>query len=656
MSLRAAIKRSLDDVAACKPATRVMNISATSTKSYDESKEVAGGAMTIVTPSPAKKTAPPNHRGRRPAASTSLRSPILFGSRNSSSSGVVVGSGMPNVILPKITKSIRNDDPGLIDEHGFVEAPALLSQTLVSDILSEAIRRISKRNEVLDDAREEEHSNNNNDDRRLRRGPKRRKRKAELSSSGVEEISNALQCDVSATLLDRMMDEVRTRPIVERTMRAVYGATAATTAAATANNTPELPGDDGPPASRYSGFVLETPKVLVTLPGSPPQHPHADDHCTSCVVCIVHLLDEQQPTRCAPFRTTNNDTTDATTTTTTTDDMDYPTGITVSCDNCNRQSMLPDVDYRRGVHLLPDETWTCAAGCDDDDGSSGSGNNNNKKHRPYDFEGRLIEKFGCLLDVDAPNMCDAYCGPASSTAGDGVLALPTLIHRGPGLASSATVDGRYVLFFTLRPLYHGAIDPVTSTGYRKYHIYNSELQIHAGCILYNQFKKVKSIYADSGCGIEGTFHSIVGLEAASQICKMKLLKEENVRLKEENRRLRHLEDNRRLKVEEHGVNTDAATMVNPSNEDELSMLQNQLTKKEFELKQLSSENDTLMMQLTEKQQQIKALEEYKTKSLMVEDETALLQDENIALMEKIDDEKDGRTFQSSSNVNSTSTS
>ena len=300
MSLRAAIKRSLDDDAACKPA-RVMNISATNTKSYDESKKV--GAMTIVTP-PAKKTA---DRRRRPAASTSLRSPILFGSRNSSSSGVVVGSGMPNVILPKITKSIRNNDPGLIDEHGFVEAPALLSQTLVSDILSEAIRRISKRNEVLD-THDEEHSNNNDDDRRLRRGPKRRKRKAELSSSGVEEISNALQCDVSATLLDRMMDEVRTRPIVERTMRAVYGATTATrTAAATASNTPEGPptGDDGPPASRYSGFVLETPKVLVTLPGSPPQHPHADDHCTSCVVCIVHLLDEQQPTRCAPFRTTN---------------------------------------------------------------------------------------------------------------------------------------------------------------------------------------------------------------------------------------------------------------------------------------------------------------------------------------------------------------
>jgi chromosome segregation ATPase len=138
---------------------------------------------------------------------------------------------------------------------------------------------------------------------------------------------------------------------------------------------------------------------------------------------------------------------------------------------------------------------------------------------------------------------------------------------------------------------------------------------------------VKSIYADGGCGIEGTFHSIVGLEAASQICKMKLLKEENIKLKEENRRLRRLEDNnRRLKVEEHGVNS----------ADELSILQNQLTEKEFELKQLSSEKDRLMMKLTEKQQQIKALEEYKTKSLVVENEIALLQDENITLMEKIE--------------------
>ncbi len=72
----------------------------------------------------------------------------------------------------------------------------------------------------------------------------------------------------------------------------------------------------------------------------------------------------------------------------------------------------------------------------------------------------------------------------------------------------------------------------------KFHTYNPSLQIHAGCVLYNQFRRVMRIYADRGCGLEGTFRSIVGLEASSQICTMKLLKEENAILKEENRRLR----------------------------------------------------------------------------------------------------------------------
>ena len=72
----------------------------------------------------------------------------------------------------------------------------------------------------------------------------------------------------------------------------------------------------------------------------------------------------------------------------------------------------------------------------------------------------------------------------------------------------------------------------------KFHTYNPSLQIHAGCVLYNLFRRVMRIYADRGCGLEGTFRSIVGLEASSQICTMKLLKEENATLKEENRRLR----------------------------------------------------------------------------------------------------------------------
>ncbi|KAL3810726.1 hypothetical protein ACHAXA_008499 [Cyclostephanos tholiformis] len=150
-------------------------------------------------------------------------------------------------------------------------------------------------------------------------------------------------------------------------------------------------------------------------------------------------------------------------------------------------------------------------------------------------------------------MCDAYCGGGRETlrAGDGVMALPTLIHRGPGNASTS-IANRYVLFFTLRPVYRdggdggGGITADASSGdvvaatttRRPFHTYNPNLQIHAGCVLYNQFRRVMKMYADGGCGLEGTFRSIVGLEASSQICKMKILREENAMLKEENKRLK----------------------------------------------------------------------------------------------------------------------
>ncbi|KAL3775655.1 hypothetical protein ACHAW5_008125 [Stephanodiscus triporus] len=151
----------------------------------------------------------------------------------------------------------------------------------------------------------------------------------------------------------------------------------------------------------------------------------------------------------------------------------------------------------------------------------------------------MVDAFGCLLDSDAPASCDANCGGRAETnrAGDGVLALPTLIHRGPGNASDAS-GNRYVLFFTLRPLYRGTIRGGGGAERSSMRRYDPELQIHAGCVLYNHFRRVMRVYAEGGCGLEGTFRSVVGLEASSQICKMKLLKDENAALKEENRRLR----------------------------------------------------------------------------------------------------------------------
>ncbi len=95
--------------------------------------------------------------------------------------------------------------------------------------------------------------------------------------------------------------------------------------------------------SRYVGFILESTKVLIMPPESPPQHPHTDNHCTSCVVCIVHLLDEQDPMSIVMYHGV----------------IDYPMGITVMCDGCNRRMMLPNANYQHSVHLTDEEGWKC---------------------------------------------------------------------------------------------------------------------------------------------------------------------------------------------------------------------------------------------------------------------------------------------------------
>ena len=125
---------------------------------------------------------------------------------------------------------------------------------------------------------------------------------------------------------------------------------------------------------------------------------------------------------------------------------------------CNRNEMLPDHEYRRGVHLT-DESWSC---------------NCKEPWKPYDFEGKLVTAFSELLERGAPDLCDSYCGKEDTKMGDGYLALPTLIHRGPGNASSSA-EPRYMLFFTLRPQYAN-----TTTLAAHYHKYNVDLQIHAG--------------------------------------------------------------------------------------------------------------------------------------------------------------------------------
>ena len=130
---------------------------------------------------------------------------------------------------------------------------------------------------------------------------------------------------------------------------------------------------------------------------------------------------------------------------------------------CKRNEMLPDHDYRRGLHLA--KSWSCSD-CE-------------KPKQPFDSERNLHDKiitaFSELLERSAPDLCDSYCGKEDTKMGDGYLALPTLIHCGPGRALSCA-EPRYMLFFTLRPKYTG----IKRGRQTQQHQYNPNDQYHAG--------------------------------------------------------------------------------------------------------------------------------------------------------------------------------
>jgi hypothetical protein len=345
----------------------------------------------------------------------------------------------PIIKLVPIDKCIQNNMVSRIEKAGFVEISQVLPSHFINLLRSEAEDKLSQLN------------NNNN--------------QKKASSDGFTKISNALQLNVSKNLAEKISLALMGSDKITDSMKLVFGQS--------------FKGEGGAIVqSSYDGFVVESLKLLITRPGSPPQLPHADDHCTSCLVGIVHLKDNQLRTRIAKY---NNK-------------KDYPTGISVACDSCHRDEQLPDVDYKRGVHLTT-EKWYCGH-C-------------NMPARTYDFEQKLTHSFNELLHD--PNMCNAYAGGDSPKANDGILALPTLIHCGPGNPSSSTED-RIVLFFTVRPLYKNI--KADDKEVEKQHRYNEDLQIHAPCILYNQFQKTIRIYENAGCNLRNYSSFIVGANAA----------------------------------------------------------------------------------------------------------------------------------------------
>ena len=93
------------------------------------------------------------------------------------------------------------------------------------------------------------------------------------------------------------------------------------------------------------------------------------------------------------------------------------------------------------------------------------------------FAGDLAESFSDLIwrpDLVLQNM--RPCGPPAN-AGDAIIALPTLVHRGPGSLDDST--DRWVLFFTVRPLFDDVGSDVGHVG-----SYDAAAQIHAGWLLF----------------------------------------------------------------------------------------------------------------------------------------------------------------------------
>ena len=210
---------------------------------------------------------------------------------SSTSSKAASRSNRINIEIPhqKLTKCIRNTLPSQIDTHGFVELSNILPSQLLTNIKNHAISKI------------------------------------ENDSDNIEIISNALQIDLSKELFNEMKVNLVKNEIVEETMKFVYGQPPPPVTSegdVTSSTSSEGKGsaiEEKQPksSSNYKGYIIETPKILVALPGSAPQLPHADDHCSSCIICLLHLSNGQEPTRVAVYDKTK----------------DYPTGITVTCDS-----------------------------------------------------------------------------------------------------------------------------------------------------------------------------------------------------------------------------------------------------------------------------------------------------------------------------------
>ncbi len=315
---------------------------------------------------------------------------------------------------------LRNLDAAAIGQHGFVECPSLLPPDVVG-------------------------------------------RLAATNMKSAIAISNAFQKDVRARpLFDEVAQCIRASPRVRAAMVAMFG---------------------------VPRFEVSHLKVLVTKAGQRPQCPHADDHCNRELFGVVHLLPDQAQTEAVPFRGS----------------APYPSGVMAECESCGTWRTVPDALARRRTHLLA--PFTCVAvggacrpqeardrrrlGAVDVASAAALAGPCYDREKLIEseldgdpFAHDLAECFGDLLWRPGKVLGALRTVGSPPGVGDGILALPTLVHRGPGAYDSDA--HRKVLFFTLRPLFPGVKAGAGHVG-----VYDADAQIHAGWLLHRMQAAVK---------------------------------------------------------------------------------------------------------------------------------------------------------------------
>jgi len=250
-----------------------------------------------------------------------------------------------------------------------------------------------------------------------------------LSRDRAVFISNALQLTVVGSALRLIRTAVTESPVIKAAVLAVYGTDQCT-----------VPKD--------------SVKILHAEPGTQPQIPHADDTCNRELFGVVHLKPKQRATECARYKS-----------------ADWPVepSLTAQCTACQRWVVLSDWHARRRDHCL--KQFVCGTVGQECHAPDGDDNN----------DAQVYEAFRELIDDPAGVIADMLpCGQPEGCAGDGILALPTLLHRGPGTMDlPAGEAGRTVCFFSVRPKFSGERAELNGFG-----TYDPDKQVHGAWLLW----------------------------------------------------------------------------------------------------------------------------------------------------------------------------